>query len=49
LSCPGTRRRASADVPNYIPLLVIIDVQQGMFAFRRPRYQGEEVVERIAG
>jgi hypothetical protein len=29
--------------------LVIIDVQQGMFAFRRPLYQGEEVLERIAG
>lgn len=29
--------------------LVIIDVQQGMFAFRRPLYQGEEIVQRIAG
>lgn len=29
--------------------LVIIDVQQGMFAFRRPLYHGEEVLERIAG
>src|SRR5690349_5518706 len=29
--------------------LVIIDVQLVMFAFRRPLYQGEEVLERIAG
>jgi nicotinamidase-related amidase len=29
--------------------LVIIDVQPGMFAFRRPLYRGEEVLERIAG
>jgi nicotinamidase-related amidase len=28
--------------------LVVIDVQQGMFAFRRPLYHGEEVLERIA-
>ena len=37
------------DLRNYVPCLVIIDVQQGMFAFRRPRYQGEKVLERIAG
>jgi nicotinamidase-related amidase len=29
--------------------LVIIDVQQGTFAFGRPLYRGEEVLERIAG
>jgi nicotinamidase-related amidase len=38
-----------ADLRNYVPCLVIIDVQQGMFAFRRPLYQGEKVLERIAG
>jgi nicotinamidase-related amidase len=38
-----------ADVANYVPCLVIIDVQQGMFTFRRPIYQGEEVLARIAG
>jgi nicotinamidase-related amidase len=37
------------DVPNYVPCLVIIDVQQGMFSFRRPLYQGKEVLARIAG
>jgi hypothetical protein len=29
--------------------VVIIDVQQGMFSFRRPLYQGTEVLARIAG
>ncbi len=29
--------------------LVVIDTQKGMFAFRRPLYHGEEVLERIAG
>ena len=37
-----------ADVPSISPCLVIIDVQQGMFAFRRPLCHGEEVLERIA-
>lgn len=38
-----------ADVRNYVPCLVIIDVQQGMFTFRRPLYQSEAVLARIAG
>ena len=29
--------------------LMIVDVQQGMFALRSPLYRGEEVVRRIAG
>jgi nicotinamidase-related amidase len=31
------------------PRLVVIDVQQGMFTFRRPLHRGEEIVQRIAG
>jgi nicotinamidase-related amidase len=29
--------------------LIIVDVQQGMFAYRPPLYRGEETVQRIAG
>ena len=28
---------------------MIVDVQQGMFALRRPLHQGDEIVQRIAG